>query len=109
MVPTMPVEFPTAMQRAARVQFSPVSCLRPVRGLAALTSRQLVPFHASAKLGRGPAPWLTSDPPTAMQRKARVQDTDQNELICPGRGFGVGSTRQLVPFHASATGSWPRR
>lgn len=46
------LEFPTAMQRAAPVQDTPVSHLLPVRGLAVLTSRQLVPFHASANVSQ---------------------------------------------------------
>jgi hypothetical protein len=53
-VPRFPgafVEFPTAMQRAAAVQDTPFNDLAPVRGFAVFTSRQLVPFHASAKLG----------------------------------------------------------
>jgi hypothetical protein len=96
------VEFPTAMQRAAAVQDTPFSDLAPVRGFAVLMSRQLVPFHAAAKLGKpGPAPWFWEDPPTAMQRKPRVQDTDSSVLVDPTTTPSVRRTRQLVPFHAS--------
>src|SRR5258707_10392806 len=55
--PPRPVEFPTAMQRPAAVQETPFSDLAPVRGFAVVTSRQLVPFHASAKLGKPASPW----------------------------------------------------
>lgn len=44
------LEFPTAMQRAALVQDTPFSHLDPVRGFAVVTSRQLVPFYASANV-----------------------------------------------------------
>ncbi len=44
------------MQRSAAVH-TPFNYLAPVGGFAVLTSRQLVPFHASAKLGYPANPW----------------------------------------------------
>ena len=82
------------MQRAALVQDTEVRLLDTVpAGLRVLSIRQLVPFHASARV---PVPW----PPTAMQRAALVQDTEVRLLDARA---GVLSIRQLVPFHASAS------
>jgi hypothetical protein len=78
------------MQRPGAVQDTAVRLLRA--GLRVLSARQLVPFHASARVC---VRWS----PTAMQRAALAQDTEVRLLDARA---GVLSSRQLVPFHASA-------
>ena len=81
------------MQRAALVQDTEARLLDARAGV--LSIRQLVPFHASARVR---VPWS----PTAMQRAALVQDTEVRLLGAVPAGLGVVSIRQRLPLRVSA-------
>jgi hypothetical protein len=91
-------EAPVAMQNE-RVGQDTVPKMLPwaPRGLGVGWTRQVVPFHRSARATRMPA--LLVVWPTAVHAAGDVHETPTS---CPGGRVGVGRTRQRVPFHRSA-------
>ena len=61
--------------------------------------RQRVPSHRSARVPEG-LERVLENPPTAVQTRRDVHDTDDRKLISALTGFGVGSTFHL-PVAAS--------
>src|SRR5215472_4316817 len=90
------------MQFAAAGHETAVRTLRCAPGLGVASTRQRRPSHRSASVT-----W-TSEPlirlPTAMQRVADAHDTPDRPLNA-SPGAGVRRTRQVLPFHCSASGS----
>jgi hypothetical protein len=96
-------ELPTAVQAEDEVQATPLRKLPGPAGLKVGTIRQVLPFHRSASVP-APLPELSILPPTAMQADDEVQATaDSPTNGTEGAGFGVGTIRQEVPFHRSAS------
>ena len=88
---------PVAMQRSGLAQemLPRVASVEWVP--AAGSTRQLVPFHASASVRRPPAVRWS---PTAMQRSGRLQAMAASSLL---PRLGVVSTRHRLPFHETAS------
>src|SRR5580704_6052978 len=63
-----------------------------------------VPLRFSTNVVTGFEP--SSEPPTAMQFLAEVQDTPERLLPCAPEGFGVVSMDQAVPLNTSASVTW---
>ena len=83
-------------------------------GLGMAWTRQVVPFHRSARPTVMPLPPLLPPSreaaelmvtaPTAVQVPGAVQDSaERSSLPVAPAGLGVAWTRQLAPFHRSAS------
>ena len=94
-------ELPTAVQADADVQATPFRKAPPCAGLGVTWRLHLVPFHRSANIRAASA--LVCPLPTAMHADELVHATSSSPLKAIPRGFGVGTMRQVLPFHCSAS------
>jgi hypothetical protein len=91
------------MQRAGALQETPVRSLIAVPGLGVGSTRHLVPFQLSANvIVTGPVGVCLRLAPAATQLFAVGQDTLVSALSMECVS-ARGKSRQLVPFHASAS------
>src|SRR5215467_11216344 len=91
-------EAPVAMQNERiRQDTAPRMLPWDPPGLGVGWTRQVVPFHRSARATKVPA--LLVVWPTAVHDAGDVHETP---ISCPGGRAGVGRMRQRVPFHRSA-------
>ncbi len=94
------------MQLAALVQETPVRslCWAPA-GMAAASTLQLCPSHRSARGWLSSWPAVRGCPPAATQLLAVAHDTADRPALPATPSDGVASNCQLVPSHASASGT----
>src|SRR5215467_12221292 len=90
------------MQFAAAGHETAVRTFRFGPGLGVASTRHRRPSHRSASVTWTSEPLIRS--PTAMQRVAAAHDTPDRPLNA-SPGAGVRRTRQVLPFHCSASGS----
>src|ERR1700722_8712526 len=76
----------------------------PLETLGEDSIDHVVPLRFSTNVVTGFEP--SSEPPTAMQFLAEVQDTPERLLPCAPEGFGVVSMDQAVPLNTSASVTW---
>src|ERR1700728_738915 len=94
--PVSPAWAPTAMQARVEVQDTASSALSIApAGLGVVSTRQLWPFQASARVSACPA--LVSRVPVAVQARADGQVIAKNPLAVALAGLGTGWMRQLAP------------
>jgi len=94
-------ELPTAVHAVADVHATPFRKAPPCAGLGVTWRLQLVPFHRSANTRA--APDLVCPLPTAMHADGPVHETPSSPLKASPLGLGVGTMRQVLPFHCSAS------
>ena len=87
---------PTAMQSLEVGQDTPLSEARmaPFAFGTALVGPQLLPFQVAPKVPPAKVP-------LARQNVADGHDTASSWMVCLPAGFGVGVTRQVLPFQRS--------
>src|SRR5215831_19849304 len=107
MIIDCPATVPTAVQAPGTAQETVNSSARTVPGGTGVAcSRQRVPSHFSANPPGGEKS-LAASTPTAVQARGEVQETLLSWLRPRVIGFGLGWTRQAVPFQISARFSGP--
>src|SRR5215470_15559992 len=93
---------PTAVQTVLAGQATAAKKISwPPPGLGVAWTRQVRPFHRSARVA-SPVRVGTRRPPTAVHADGEVHDTESRNHPPPG-GFGVGWMRHLLPSHRSAS------
>jgi hypothetical protein len=99
-----PVAWPTAMQKVAEAQETPVRLLeKSPWGLGVRWTDHAVPFHDSARVTSAPA--MSRRWPTAMQALGGMHDTAFSRP-CGISGLGVGCTAQAAPLAGALAPGW---